>query len=257
MKSFREFIFEGQEIHDAKFRKTAVTLFNKIKKYFVKNEDRASKIFQPGGNGSLIFNVGQVNKNYKDLTLVLLPSTTNVSKQTGSYKTTGGFGTGTADPNKKYIILSVLIDEHDITHLDTRLNRTQFVHEFIHYLDDKRTKGRASGSAKNLMATDDYDKYYDNPLEFNAYYQDGVDSIISLIDGFKRTMKNSPETADKIKKVIKVAVPLKFTKFLQRAKEFHFQDDFIAHLLPKWDRKLIKRLVSFHKTVVIPLHNEL
>lgn len=62
--------------------------------------------------------------------------------------------------------------------LDTPQWRMIFVHEYVHYLDTKRTKAKnfiSSGKYQGHKKRGEGPGHFDNPIEFNAYYQMAAD----------------------------------------------------------------------------------
>lgn len=81
------------------------------------------------------------------------------------------------ETNHALLCFNTLISEHNLSHAATRIPRTVFIHEFIHYLDASRTNRRQPGSHKQ----NDIDSYYNSPAEMNAFYQESIDSVIRVV----------------------------------------------------------------------------
>jgi hypothetical protein len=66
--------------------------------------------------------------------------------------------------------------------------RNTFIHEFIHYLDVQRRKGNIVDLQPASTPTDEESAraYYNDPLEFNAFYQAGVTRLMDMIDRLHR-----------------------------------------------------------------------
>ena len=108
------------------------------------------------------------------------------NKARGGQKIKGGFSGQTVilagKKHKGVLVMANLIAPFDPKHMDTRLDKNTFIHEFIHYLDQTRYRqqhGIVAKSAKYLDAGD-YAGYYNTPSEFNAYFQEGQRSVIDI-----------------------------------------------------------------------------
>jgi hypothetical protein len=55
--------------------------------------------------------------------------------------------------------------------------REIFIHEFIHYLDDLRYKGKPTVASAALKKKGGEAAYFNSPAEFNAYFQGGASDI--------------------------------------------------------------------------------
>lgn len=107
------------------------------------------------------------------------------------------------------------------------IDESSFIHEFIHYLDDKR-KGSTKKSA-GTAALSSREAYYNDPDEFNAFFQEGLRKVWDL--KFSTTngrwlYKDELTTFDKFYKEV---IPL-------------FDVEFVKTLNAKYRRKLVLRL---------------
>jgi hypothetical protein len=116
-----------------------------------------------------------------------------------------------------------------------------FTHEFVHYLDDKRIKpGIAKGHAINQHVPGSHEHmvaYINDPIEFNAYYMQGIRTVIEDLDRIIRLRRD---------------FPLDFRQFLHTftVENNHFNGDFRTLMNDFWRRKFIKRLKGFHEALV-------
>lgn len=61
-----------------------------------------------------------------------------------------------------------------------RKNKKEIIHELVHHMDYHRMKGGWEEAEKSYSSPDkDWAEYYNHPLELNAYYQQGVEPLIS------------------------------------------------------------------------------
>lgn len=97
------------------------------------------------------------------------------------------FRTGTARfgrrGKEKAIVLPVLTgdalkteDGHEMA-INVGWVREVFIHEFIHYLDDLRYKGKPTVVSAALEKKGGKAAYFNSPVEFNAYFQGGASEI--------------------------------------------------------------------------------
>jgi hypothetical protein len=143
-----------------------------------------------------------------------------------------GIGASSHLPGIKIMILNnVLMGSFNPKYVSTRLDPTRFVHEFIHYLDEKRT-GLQGGSVKKFDSGD-VKKYFNDPGEYNAYYQEALNTIENIISNRtfgERLIATEWSTLDK------------FTDYVFDLMEV----DFVANLEPKYRKKVLKRLSRFY-----------
>lgn len=100
-----------------------------------------------------------------------------------------------------------------------------FVHEFVHYLDEKKHQGKARSVAPDQSRME---KYYNSPLEVNAYTHQGLDKFEKSKD-FPALVQGS------------------FRDFLIAALD-HFPSYFVSHLTDKTEKSLTKRIYGLWKS---------
>lgn len=116
-----------------------------------------------------------------------------------------------------------------------------FIHEFIHFLDHLRVSDpevlRTGSLSAGTASQADDDKYYNNPLETNAYTQQGFSKIDDLL-------KKSATR----KQVVKVAQegPHQFHEFALGA----FSKKFLKNLEEPNKRKLAKRILQLRDEIL-------
>lgn len=115
-------------------------------------------------------------------------------------------------------------------------NRSSYVHEFIHFLDRRRLKGKIKRISSTLRAG--AEKYFNQPLELNAYIQQAFDSIEESIadleltrDDARVVMGGSPqalarEIESQTKEFVDALTPENRKKFLKRVAQLW--DDVLA-----------------------------
>ncbi len=89
-----------------------------------------------------------------------------------------------------YLVMTLAEDPSDATDIAYKINWSAFTHEYTHVLDYRRgflrhkeNVNKHRFNAKKIVriqpkAKDDPDFYYNNPTEFNAYYMQGLHTIL-------------------------------------------------------------------------------
>lgn len=181
-------------------------------------------------NGVLIFG-SDIDKKYSDLVIGIIER--NSRHFTDS---SGGFTVvktkNERDPLIVLPILRIVNDNFEIGTIPTDL----IVHEFIHYLDWKRYKNTGYTVAKN-KAYHTKTGYYNNPAEFNAYFQQTAEYIM-------RTYIDDPSYLWLLDD--KLATFNTFKKWIIEV----FDSAFIKNLNPEYQKKFDKRLYQVYISAV-------
>jgi hypothetical protein len=143
-----------------------------------------------------------------------------------------------------YIVISVDSDIGDKTELGYSLNWTNLfghmVHELTHYQDRSRqttpTRGKFNQKVQ-AVSSKDPEAYFNSPLEFNAYFQQGMHNVISsyIIGSERHYFKPSAN----------FKALASFDAF-KRAHLFDFDRGFRDYLTPENQRRFDKRLYKFY-----------
>jgi len=221
-------------VEDRYYRKLATEALEKFRNYtktavkFFKNT-RSSYLSRSETHKGFIIPFEEIDPTYSDLYIILLPKNSRFQEGIGT-KQTGG-------KTIVLILLKALNGDFDLTHADMNFQKTSFIHEFIHYLDQKRYKGKTKWSSKVNTFTD----YYNNPAEFNAFYQEGAESVEALYQNvFKKTKGN---------------IPIPFKKALKTVNAFYkfsitlFHKAFIENLNSRYRKKFLKRFAALYKEI--------
>lgn len=135
--------------------------------------------------------------------------------------------------------------------IDLKRYHSLLVHEFIHYLDFKRaeTLRRTPGSSRYMKAGS-YGRYYNDPKEFNAYYQQGANQVEAHARStIARIRKRDPRVGSM---VMEYGSHDNFLAFVER--ERFWNEDFLERMEEKFRRKFKTRLFRFwerlHKKVM-------
>lgn len=222
-------IIEGTE-EDAEVRREADEFAKNLRTWMQDEDNMAYRTEFTSGkwDGGLMIRAGDVDSRYDDLFIVLMP-------YNGKGVAKGGFG---RTPNGKYglIALYSLIGYCDTRYADTRVNRSTLVHEFVHYLDSNRHKGDYNAPAsKNktsarMADAGDYAGYFNDPGEYNAYFQEMAASLDTLFHPDSMLMQ-SPR-AEEYKT---------WGGFLEVAEKLA-HGDWTQLMSPRYRQKFLKRL---------------
>jgi len=224
MRNLLEAVREATEEQDKKFRAEAISFYNKLKNYDWKNNaeltPRTDKFFK---NKPLV-QAGKIDPRYKDLRIILTDPGKEVKGMQALF-----------DASKAPKIVDIIFDPEGLENPDLR---KYFVHEFVHYLDYSRTKNKEVWSRGSSIASNAEEAYYNNPVEFNSYYQQGVSN-------YMESLSNILRRGDK--RDILTFVPVTFDKFF-KVMTIHFLNrNFVKNLNERNLRKLKKRLFNLYQ----------
>jgi len=233
---FKKYLQEATYKQDKFFRKIAVGAWNRFKKEL----DKAYKEYEKTGRVPLEYHPdtkGWVlygrEFGYPDIVVML----TYKERYGGS-----GFSAKAGKSNKgetlKAIALGALLGPDDFDYINTRVNKKDFVHEFIHYLDFLR--GTDYQNTAKLLKTKGEKAYYNTASEFNAYFQEGSQEVEDL---FKAIAKARPE---KIKEFLS---SLEVFKNWVVLKSDMFSKHWYDNIEGKWRKKFLKRLYTLYKAL--------
>ncbi len=152
-------LIEASYQTDKEFRDIATSAFDKVVDA-IKN-----KRYQTLTDGSFLLDGSEIGEN---LSILLVP-TSKESSLGANYS--GGLGTYKGKP-----ILVLTNVGSDVNTMHNKIKKDIFVHEFIHYLDKNRHKDKSYKPNINSV-----EEYYNNPSEFNAFYQDGIRFIDDML----------------------------------------------------------------------------
>lgn len=229
VKKNADIIKNGSMETDREFRSEAMKFWKKLYDFLTKKDIRRLREVPARGGWALDARI--IDQKYKNLIFII--------GYGGKYG--GGFG-----KKGKYSIISFspLSAPFDTKFFKQGLerNRNIFVHEFIHYLDSLRRKSGEGDSSVKLEES--LESYYNDPDEFNAYYQDGVSKIDEVFFEDGRMSKSKMKFWEN-----------SFPKWINKWGKFFFDNDFINHLNPKYTKKLKKRLYSVHQEIKKDIHS--
>ena len=139
--------------------------------------------------------------------------------------------------NKVFIVLQVYdFDISKGTPSQIRVNEPIMIHEIIHYFDRMRHRNK-DGTLKNIKGSSlDKPGYHSDPLEFNAYYQQGVREVIREIEN--RKVRSSNLGLDSFQEFSDL--------YLAR---FNYWG-FVARLNPEFKKKFDRRFYKLYEFLV-------
>ena len=229
-------LYHERETIDKYFRDKAMKIYQNIKDWLDQNLNRIAKEDKEYGSSEFRKNEwGGYTLKYNEkfdpdieLDIIFVPDTLSKS----GYKIQGSFGHDKRT-GKSIIVLPILLGKYDMTYLNTRFVRQIFIHEVIHYLDSLRMT--SDGKFGQISVISDY---YNSPVEFNAYYQEGISKLDSYLAN----------------EIIRVKVynnlDMTFEEFYDKIKEntYIFSKEFMENLNQRNERALIKRLYDYFET---------
>ena len=115
-------------------------------------------------------------------------------------------------------------------------------HEFIHYLDSFRipnmldTKSNSSAQSEQDIPKRDDNKYYNDPVEFNAYYHNAVSHLMAFINAAK---KGDP---DRLAKIFGISDDFHNTMKKVLSKNGYHENEFLKTLNSRNKKAFYKRL---------------
>jgi hypothetical protein len=224
-KIIKEVLSEATVEKDYYYYNLAEDFYNKM----IKELERENYIQK---TDDIIFFKGYVvNKDYDNL-LIIFTDTTNKKVNpiiNGVKKSVYGFGSYN---NYKAIVIPNIINGN--LQLN-RINKDNFIHEFIHYLDFKRSGGYRPNKPGNNL---DLNDYYNQPTEFNAYYQEAANFIVKTFNDNKKIVDNFRE---KYKN---------YDNFYKWMIDNVFDKEFIKYLNSKNQIKLKKRIYNIYSKYI-------
>lgn len=126
-------------------------------------------------DGNILFKASEINLNYKDLLILFTNVDKMKSKPTfGDNSFQAGYSFGTSHQYKVIVITNLKEDMNP----SKGIRKDGFIHEFIHYLDFKRSNGYKPNYNEKTTIGD----YFNSPREYNAYYQEAANYVVNLFN---------------------------------------------------------------------------
>lgn len=238
----------AQASADISVQKRVVALFNKLSAFLKSPRKRfwRTSVELYGGDKGIGVPGGDLDPKYKEVIFVLVPRAYGkVRSMSGSFGTWGGEG------YKYKVTLPVLPDDvelTDIKKIDLSGVRDSFVHELVHYTDEKRWKDpegmfklTKEGKPVHALPNDnDMVAYYNSPHEFNAHYQAGADATRAKLEEFVRRGAN--------RELMRALSNFReFRAFVLHPFDYTFDRQFYKKLDEKYRRKFMIRLEGLYR----------
>lgn len=127
--------------------------------------------------------------------------------------------------------------------------RDTFVHEFVHFLDFTRMGargpkvfGQQAAAQKGGEEAERNKRYVNSPMEFNAFFQQGIGNIENYLKSLP------PESRLKVATKIIGSTP---NEFMKRISDLPwFRDQFLKNLNDKNKTKFMKRIAQAHTEIM-------
>lgn len=175
-------------------------------------------------DGNILFKGNEISEEYKNLLILFTDKNSDKTTPHFDKNSKGGYAIGSFKNYKVIIITNLFGDKNP----SNGIIKDSFIHEFIHYLDFKR-----SGYSSKVINLKNYNDYYNDASEFNAYYQESVNFIIDILE--------NEETNEQFKKKFN-----NFNDFYLWMISNVFDKDFIKNLNEKYKKKLKKRTYNVY-----------
>ena len=212
-------VFSGKD--DVENILLAESLVKKVGTWFKLHSEVLEEYGKQNSQGLWLFPIKYIDSRYKDLYLGLGKKSSNVKG--GFSKTSKG----------SYVVLNILGDAGLQTkNLDQWISvggSKVFIHELTHYFDSKKYKNKLDPQ-KKPETEEDYSEYFNSPQEWNAFWQEGVSSIIWLLE--------RPELQEHFLKNFNM-----FEAFVKK----QMDEEFLKALNPENKRKLQKRIYNLYQ----------
>ena len=226
MRALLEHLEEATYARDAAVRQQAEQFFKDLIAYVNVEPDVLARRLKEDRSGAFSV-MARAFTDVGEPTLIVVFAPPNGGRQ-------GGVGKlGHMDA----LVLNVLRAPGDLGHLATRVQKNVVVHEVTHLLDPGRRQGKQSARA---VERGDVAGYYNEPGEWNAYWQEGAAQLERMLCTFA-TPGLAPESRSK-------AFDFMFGDGSLRALQDRvgkFWDvDFLDAMDPKTQRKFNKRLAD-------------
>lgn len=122
---------------------------------------------------------------------------------------------------------------HALEDLKSNKWRDTFIHEYIHYLDFLRSKGKYSPDTADMLVQS-YEKYVSNPGEYNAYFQQAGFAILAALEKMSKE-----ERADLLSS---------YEKFKKKFINISAKEP-LSNMDEKYSKKLDKRIYRLYKSL--------
>ncbi len=237
---------------DKAFRKKAQTAAKKVLSLVKKQGDWEVII----GNNTLCVSMVPLKlKDFKKMLVVLRPKNEHPG-MAGSYQKPHKEAEGYSWANVYCLEPGDLQSSDPGKTFYTRLNKpvhiTTLEHELFHHLDQMRYKGEPDVATSRHMDAGDQEKYYNNPVEFNAHFQERISKFEKWVNKdywakIRLVGQSEKELIDSVKKYCEELLDL-FTgkyhkKVLKRIAVYAkgFKEEVVTEInSPKGFTKLVK-----------------
>ena len=216
----REALTEATVEQDNYYYKIADTFYDDM----INELKRKNYVIQQ--NGDCVFYGKEINLEYEDLIILFIPIDSNKTKPNfGGDNLKGGYSIGSYKHYKVILINNLREDKVP----ENGIDRSSFIHEFIHYLDKKRS----NNYKPNFTDKTTNQEYFNEPLELNAYYQESVGWISKQLQN-----KNTIEQWKN-----KFNTPQEFSTWIFNVV---LDKNFVSNLNDKNKRKIEKRIYNVY-----------
>ena len=151
------------------FRQKAEKAYNDLISFLKSNKSRMSKVVKMNQRGEVYLPARLINQEYSDLIYGFVDIRRSRKDIAHGRITKAFYAKGKKDPSKHWIVFPVIKTMVDLQKLESLVDFRSFVHEYNHFLDEKRRKKPSLPKA----GVESYERYSNSPEEFNAHLQEG------------------------------------------------------------------------------------
>jgi len=215
---------------DIYYRNMAVAAFKKFLTFMEKNEDNPKKVMQKARSGWVIYGE-KIDREFKDIAFYLLPIDSGYMAAMGKFE------------GKIIICLKCLPSRDDDPNNELEnfsiydIRRKEFIHEYTHYLDEFR-----ANPEKLKSPVDNIIKYVNSPREFNAFFQEGADDLITYAKHVINDYFGDFERYE-------LTFPKDINKFIKNSLKLHFSKIFNKLVYPEYEKKFMKRFSMLYQEI--------
>lgn len=131
-------------------------------------------------------------------------------------------------PRKYFVVANVNNDPANITDVIYSIKWSVLIHEITHYLDRKRSNTVPDGRHK-----DSAEQYYNSPMEYNAYFQEGFYRILNDVE------RNSSILND-----------ISFGAFMEKFRG-HFNLEWLYYMTDDTKKRFRKRMYGLYRMLTM------
>ena len=208
---------------DIEFRQKAEKAYNDLIFFLKSNRSRMSKVVKMNQSGDVYLPAKLIGQEYSDLIYGFVDIKRSRKDIAHGRITKAFYAKGKKDTSKHWIVFPVIKTIEDLQRLENLIEFRSFVHEYNHFLDEKRRKKPSLPK----VGVEPYEKYSNSPEEFNAHAQ----------EAFAQLEKDVKSMSEEQKYVL---FQHGYKKFLKKLLTY-FDENFLDSLNDENHKRLLRR----------------